>query len=124
MSLDVRLVLPSGLHTSPRSPTTTVLPPWRWLASLPLFDDSDVFYRVPFVVWEGNITHNLVHMAREAAIYTTIWRPEKLGLRWAWQLRMVLEPKLYNLQFNPMLFRPHEAKNGWGTYENLVTFAL
>ena len=79
----------------------------------------------PTEVFEGNITHNLNAMAREAGLYLALWRPEEL-----WPERTVkptaadiaplLEAGLMLLKANPARFRAFNPDNGWGDYEGLV----
>lgn len=71
--------------------------------------------------WD-NITHNLGPMALEAGLYEALWRPEDNGFKTAAQLIPILTLGLANLRADPERFRRSEPGNGWGTYEQLVTF--
>lgn len=71
--------------------------------------------------WD-NITHNLGPMALEAGLYEALWRPEDNGIQTAAQLIPVLSVGLATLRADPKRFRRSEPGNGWGTYEQLVTF--
>lgn len=71
-------------------------------------------------VFESGITHNLSEMADKAGIYRHLWRPEELNIKKAVQLIDPLEGGLALLKANPTYYRQFNAKNGWGTYENLV----
>ena len=73
-------------------------------------------------VYDANITHNLGKMAEEAGIYQHLWRPGEIGIHKAEQLIEPLERGLSFLQSDPERFRQFDAPNGWGRYENLVTF--
>ena len=69
-----------------------------------------------------NITHNLGRMAEAAGLYKAIWRPEELGINTAGALIAILRDGLKLLQDDPPIFRCFNPSNGWGTYEDLVTF--
>lgn len=77
---------------------------------------------MPTTVHEGNITHNLGPMAREAGIYKALWRPEELGIKTAAELVPLLAEGLAKLESDPAHFRQFDATNGWGVYEGLVRF--
>ena len=73
-------------------------------------------------IYYSNITHNLGEMAQQAGIYKHLWRPEDIGIAIA---RQLIEPLTYGLavlESDPIYFRQFDAKNGWGTYANLVFF--
>lgn len=76
----------------------------------------------PVVVFDGNITHNLVPMAREAGLYEALWRPEELNVSVAGGLVDRLELGLEKLKADPERFQKLNPENGWGNYENLVGF--
>lgn len=67
-----------------------------------------------------NITHNLGRMAAEANIYRLLWRGE--GVNVARDMIRPLSAALVNLTESPERYRPFNAPNGWGVYENLVAF--
>jgi hypothetical protein len=75
-------------------------------------------------VFEGNITHNLNKMAREAGVYMAMWRPKEIEITTAKQLIEPLRDGLARLQTNPEHFRKFNPDNGWGTYEGLVDFVV
>lgn len=77
---------------------------------------------MPTRVHCGNITHNLGPMAREAGIYTLLWRPEEIGIKYARELIAPLEAGLNILRMYPERFRKFNPENGWGSYEGLVEF--
>ena len=76
----------------------------------------------PVTIYDANITHNLSAMASEAGIYRHLWRPEELGIVKAAQLIEPLRVGLARLKADPERFRKHDAKNGWGRYEDFVPF--
>jgi hypothetical protein len=76
----------------------------------------------PTEVYSRNITHNLNKMAMEAGIYEALWRPEEIGVTTAKQLVPLLETGLETLRSDPERFEKFNPENGWGDYENLVSF--
>src|SRR5690242_11451094 len=84
----------------------------------------DVYLRAvrPVEVYSDNITHNLGAMAEAAGIYKALWRPEEIGIMTASQLIPLLREGLARLVDEPEKFRAHDAPNGWGRYEHLVSF--
>ena len=74
------------------------------------------------VVFEYNITHNVNRMAKEAGIYTEIWRPEEVGITTARQLCEPLRTGLRLLLAEPERFQAFAPANGWGTYAGLIAF--
>jgi len=66
----------------------------------------DVYLTVtkPTLVFEGNITHNLGAMAREAGIYEALWRPEEINVTTAEQLIEPLTVGLEKLKADPREF--------------------
>ena len=73
-------------------------------------------------VYEANITHNLVPMAKEVGIYKHLWRPEELGIVKASELIEPLTEGLKKLHAEPERLKCFEPENKWGRYENLVDF--
>ncbi len=71
-------------------------------------------------VFSGNITHNLVRMAKEAYIYNVLWRPEEVGIETAAQVIPVLREGINHMKLRPDVYRAFNPKNGWGTYEDFV----
>jgi hypothetical protein len=61
-------------------------------------------------------------MAGEAGIYGVLWRPEDVGITIASQLIEPLTGGLEILKLDPARFRAFNPSNGWGSYENLITF--
>lgn len=73
-------------------------------------------------VWDSNITHNLGKMAVEAGIYKPLWCPDKIGITKAVQLIEPLTAGLALLESDPHRFRKFNPGNGWGTYEDFLSF--
>ena len=82
--------------------------------------DIDLVATRPTNVFEGNITHNLNHMADEAGIYKHLWRPEELGITKAQHLIGPLIEGLFDLRRKPDHFKKFNPENGWGDYDGLV----
>ena len=78
-------------------------------------EDRELYYA-------NNITHNLGEMAEEAGIYKLLWRPEEIGIFKAQQLITPLRDGLNLLQSNPKKFKQFNPKNGWGNYDNFISF--
>lgn len=90
-----------------------------------LFPDKEpVYTEVPDnEVFSDNITHNLNNMAREAGVYTCLWRPEEVGIEYAAQLIVPLSNGLTSLKMTPEYYQQFNPENGWGDYGGLVDFA-
>ena len=73
-------------------------------------------------VYEDNITHNLGKMAEEAGIYKILWRPEEIGAKKAINIIVSLQIGLETLKTDPKRFKQFNAEDGWGKYENFVSF--
>ena len=69
-----------------------------------------------------NITHNLNKMAEAAELYEVLWRPEEIGITSASQMIPSLEKGIKELEADPEKYKAFNPPNGWGTYENLVSF--
>lgn len=76
------------------------------------------------VLYDANITHNLVPMAREAGLYTVMWHPEELSAYpiKARDLIAPLNTGLELLRMAPEHFEQFNATNGWGMYKHFVPF--
>jgi len=72
--------------------------------------------------FRANITHNLGIMAKEAGIYGQVWRPEELGITKARELIEPLRAGLARMQAAPGIFKKLDPKNGWGSYDEFVTW--
>ncbi|SHH96860.1 hypothetical protein SAMN05421866_0087 [Chryseobacterium oranimense] len=73
-------------------------------------------------VYDSNITHNLTKMAHESGLYYALWRPEEINAFTAADLILILKNGIENLKSDPEKFRQYNASNGWGKYENLLSF--
>ena len=73
-------------------------------------------------IYNGNITHNLATMAREAGLYDYLWRPDEIGITKAEHLIEPLRLGMDRLVSNPEHYQNHNPENGWGTYEGLIEF--
>lgn len=73
-------------------------------------------------VFTANITHNLAAMADQVNLYKPLWRPDEIGITKAKQLIEILTEGLFNLRKNRYELEKLNPKNGWGTYEGLVSF--
>jgi hypothetical protein len=71
-------------------------------------------------VFESNITHNLIAIAKEAGIYQACWRPEEIGITKAEQLIEPLRKGLELLRAEPDKFRALNPSNGWGDYDGFI----
>ena len=76
----------------------------------------------PVDVYHGNITHNLNQMAIIAGVYDYLWNPETYKITQASELIKPLQDGLKKLKASPNYFRKMNPINGWGTYEDLITF--
>jgi len=74
------------------------------------------------IVYENNITHNLVPMAKEVGVYQALWRPEEMGITKASELTAHLAHGLATLIRNPDKYKKLNPENGWGNYEVFVKF--
>ncbi len=73
-------------------------------------------------LYEANITHNLGAMAKEAGIYSHLWRPDEIGITTASELIEPLKVGLQLLKDKPEHFEKFNASNGWGMYKHFVPF--
>ena len=84
--------------------------------------DVSLIKMQPTEIYTRNITHNLNTMAGEAGIYKHLWRPDEIGITKADELIEPLKTGLALLKSDPERFKAFNPKNGWGTYEGLVSF--
>lgn len=82
----------------------------------------DFYLEKTETVHESNITHNLGGMASQAGLYYALWHPEKAGVETASELISVIEFGLKILKSDADKFKKFNPENGWGSYENLVSF--
>lgn len=76
-------------------------------------------------VYTDNITHNLTEMAIEVGreFYQALWRPEELDTKTAMPLLPILRAGILKLEANPDHYKAFNPDNGWGNYDQLLTFA-
>lgn len=86
------------------------------------YDEGKTYEESIECVYEANITHNLSQMAHQADLYDALWSPEDKGYEKAEDIIEPLRKGLKLLESDPERFEKFNAKNGWGTYENLVSF--
>ena len=89
------------------------------------FPDTDIEFsmtRETEEVFEYNITHNLVPMAKAAGLYDHVWHPEGMSIYKAKELINPLREGLHNLRMDPEKYKEFNPSNGWGDYEGLVQF--
>ena len=72
------------------------------------------------VVWDRNITHNLVDVADEVGVYDVVWHPDEEGYHTAEEVLPLLERGLALLKANPEAYRHLEPSNGWGTVDGFI----
>lgn len=73
-------------------------------------------------VYKDNITHNLSTMAKESGLYDVCWHPANLNINTASDIINTLTKGLSKLKQNPDYYKKFEPTNGWGTYDNFVSF--
>lgn len=73
-------------------------------------------------LFSANITHNLTDMANAAGIYYALWRPEEKGYKIAEDIISLLENGLEKLLKDPEYYKQYDSPNGWGIYDNFVSF--
>lgn len=76
----------------------------------------------PTNVYEGNVTHNLIDMAKAASVYGVLWRPEENGIATAADLIPHLERGLAWLRDNADEAKKYNPANGWGDYYGFRDF--
>ena len=78
----------------------------------------------PTEVFSANITHNLgrMGMAEKAGIYKHLWRPAEISIYLAGELIKPLETGLRLMKQNPEKFKEFNAENGWGIYEDFISW--
>lgn len=73
-------------------------------------------------VCSENTTHNHGKMADALGVYTHLWHPEELGLKYAHELIAPLRGAINELETNPEKYRQYDAPNGWGKVEYFIIF--
>lgn len=76
----------------------------------------------PTEVYSANITHNLNRMAQAAGLYEVMWRPDTIGITKAGELIAPLTDGLARLKSDPVKYEEFNSPNGWGKYEDFVSF--
>ena len=61
-------------------------------------------------------------MAEAAGLYEVLWRPEEIGITSASKMIPLLEKGIKKLESDPEKYKAFNPPNGWGNYENLVSF--
>ncbi len=69
-----------------------------------------------------NITHNLNNMAKAVGLYEVLWKPEEIGINTAFQMIIPLEKGIEELVANPDKYKAFNPPNGYGNYEDFVSF--
>ena len=69
-----------------------------------------------------SITHNLNKMAEATGLYEVLWSPEELGITSTNQMIPLLEKGIKELETNPEKYKAFNAPNGYGKYEDLLSF--
>jgi hypothetical protein len=128
MSLDLSLRLPDG-KTVPNVSTgifvrqngaTSIVSRDEWERLNPgqepytVTQDEETEY-----VFERNITHNLGEMARHAYLYESLWCSDG---KTAGELINEVTERLFILKQQARHFKQFNPANGWGCYEDLVSF--
>ncbi len=70
------------------------------------------------VVFDMNITHNLVSMLKEANLYDVLYAREGYTAN---DIRTVLYMGFTYMIYNPTKFKKLNPANGWGDYDGLMT---
>ena len=73
-------------------------------------------------LFHTNITHNLGQMAVKAGIYYELWRAPENSYFIAEQWILPLKFAIKRLVDDAEHFKQFNPKNGWGDYENFVSF--
>jgi len=80
----------------------------------------------PSELFTINITHNLNLMAEAAKLYNPLWylrsQDGEADIEKAKQLAPILRTGLSELRAWPDKYKKFNAKNGWGKYEDFVSF--
>jgi len=72
--------------------------------------------------YDANITHNLRNMAEECGLYLWLWCPESINVKTAEELINPLTNGLKILKASPKHFEKFNSSNGWGMYEQFISF--
>lgn len=72
------------------------------------------------VLFEANITHNLVPMAKFAKFYEVVWRPDQNEIDAAYEIIDELDNGIKFMLSFPDACKMFDASNGWGTYDQFM----
>lgn len=127
MSLDVYLKGPSKTNIPPKifireNGRTVEISQQKWNELHPNQPPFKAPSTKSNTIYNGNITHNLNDMAKQADLYMPIWRPDEIDITKAHQLIPILTDGLARLKADPIKFRSFNPANGWGSYETLLEF--
>ncbi len=73
-------------------------------------------------LFSADITHNLNEMAQAVGLHDILWNPEKISITVASQVILPLEKGIKELEANPDKYKAYNPPNGWGSYEDFVSF--
>ena len=82
----------------------------------------------PMPIHAENITHNLskmasqVHITSELTLRDVLWEPKEHGFVYAKDIAEHLDVAFNILLSEPNFYKQFNPENGWGNYDNLVTF--
>lgn len=85
-------------------------------------ESTDVIFTESDYVFDGNVTHNLVPVAKVVGLVNVLWEPEKIGITKAHELIPLLTEGLKQLKEKEAECRAVAPVNRWGTYKGLVKF--
>lgn len=126
MSLDVHLYIPgataegTGIYIR-EDGQNRELTRAEWDEKFPDREPIIANYEKDYI-YSANITHNLAKMAGHAGLHLPLWRPEEIGIEYAYQLIAPLRAGLDALRRDPEFMKRSNPENGWGNYDNLVEF--
>ena len=92
-----------------------------WLtSSTPRCDHCGRGEEIDMCVFQSDITHNLIPMARLAGVSECMWDAKKNGITKAFQLLESLQDAIVGMKAEPERFRALNPSNGWGNYEGFL----
>jgi hypothetical protein len=74
------------------------------------------------IFFRKSVTHNLVPMAKACGCYTYVWRPEEVGIHFAYQMLHMLRSAIKYASSNPKILSEHNPYNDWGNYDVFLMF--
>lgn len=81
---------------------------------------SIILMKDEHIVFDTELTDNLILMAQEAGIYEYLWEPGWDNVMTAEQLARKLPEGISDMVRCPNMMESLNPSNGWGTYEELV----